>query len=183
MAVISPTAGGEAAHCYVTAHNHFVFPQLCWQDDHSNLAPHNFQAAAEFRPMIDQLYHDLCQRCEPPKFNKAINNYPQNHLMFLCVNSYCSSSTCGPSQQQCAWQPSLLIALGSRCCVTISQLGLARNKHLPSLSSCHWYLPCIAGCRTSQEPALSTTTSVSVLTSETVLQRTGSGLWEQCRTV
>jgi hypothetical protein len=35
---------------------------ICLQDDHSNLTPHNFQAAAEFRPMIDQLYHDLCKR-------------------------------------------------------------------------------------------------------------------------
>jgi hypothetical protein len=25
--------------------------------------PHNFQAAAEFRPLIDQLYSDLCTRC------------------------------------------------------------------------------------------------------------------------
>jgi hypothetical protein len=36
--------------------------RCCLQDDHSNLTPHNFQAAAEFRPMIDQLYHDLCKR-------------------------------------------------------------------------------------------------------------------------
>eukprot|EP00882_Tetradesmus_deserticola_P002349 GHRQ01002506.1.p1 GENE.GHRQ01002506.1~~GHRQ01002506.1.p1 ORF type:complete len:190 (+),score=49.88 GHRQ01002506.1:213-782(+) len=32
------------------------------KDDQSDLTPHNFQAAAEFRPMIDQLYHDLCRR-------------------------------------------------------------------------------------------------------------------------
>lgn len=32
------------------------------QGEYSIGTPHNFQAAAEFRPLIDQLYHDLCLR-------------------------------------------------------------------------------------------------------------------------
>lgn len=32
------------------------------QGEYSIGTPHNFQAAAEFRPLIDQLYHDLCER-------------------------------------------------------------------------------------------------------------------------
>ncbi|KAF8065492.1 TPP1 [Scenedesmus sp. PABB004] len=46
------------------------------RDDHSNLTPHNFQAAAEFRPMIDQLYHDLCQRLQDiPGASVEHNNF------------------------------------------------------------------------------------------------------------
>eukprot|EP00879_Flechtneria_rotunda_P004952 GHRR01005226.1.p1 GENE.GHRR01005226.1~~GHRR01005226.1.p1 ORF type:complete len:424 (+),score=131.44 GHRR01005226.1:209-1480(+) len=46
------------------------------RDDHTNLAPHNFQAAAEFRPLIDQLYHDLCQRLQDiPGASVEHNNF------------------------------------------------------------------------------------------------------------
>lgn len=38
--------------------------------------PHNFQAAAEFRPLIDQLYHDLCQRLQDiPGASVEHNNF------------------------------------------------------------------------------------------------------------
>jgi hypothetical protein len=50
------------AHFFPIACTVLLLPLPVLQDDHSNAAPHNFQAAAEFRPMIDQLYQDLCAR-------------------------------------------------------------------------------------------------------------------------
>eukprot|EP00775_Hariotina_reticulata_P009792 gene9792-9950_t len=126
----------QVAHLFPTA---IISGRGRDKDDHSNATPHNFQAAAEFRPMIDQLYQDLCARLQDiPGASVEHNNF--------CVSAHfrnCASDS---------WQR-VVLAVNDSVAAQPGQLHVTRGRKVLEIRPMSDVMPIYIGDDKTDEDA------------------------------
>ncbi|WIA16606.1 hypothetical protein OEZ85_013273 [Tetradesmus obliquus] len=101
------------------------------KDDHSNLTPHNFQAAAEFRPMIDQLYHDLCKRLQDiPGASVEHNNFCVSAHFRNCATEHWQQVVVAVNESVAAQQAQLHVTRGRKVLEVRPQVDWDKGRAL-----------------------------------------------------